>query len=73
MSQVQGPGFADLEKELVCSVCTCQILIPYIPLIANRTDLYRASLPTPHPPRLPPHLLRILRERVVLRTGITSN
>lgn len=44
--------------------------VPY--LLTSLLDLYRAPLPTPYPPRLSPHFLRLLSERVVLCPGLTA-
>lgn len=76
-----GPGLLDLERELVCSVCTlrifdaqlttpqCEFSLTLI-ILVTATDLHRAPLPAPHPARLPPHLLRLLPQGMVLLAGI---
>lgn len=74
MAEVQGPGLADLEKELGCSVCAKCLQTPPPPFLTLLlvTDLYRASIPAPYAARLPAHLLRLLLEGMVFRTRIAS-
>jgi len=75
MAEAAMTGLLDLEKELTCSVSNASSRTTTLPSKADRSltlDLHRSPLPTSHPSRLSPHLLRLLPQGVVLMASLSA-